>query len=47
MNGAWNYERGRDFAHIARLDMPLRTRGRLNPEAVALCKAAFKRRLLL
>ena len=33
-NGDWNYERGRLFAHIAPLGMPLRIDGHLNPKAV-------------
>jgi hypothetical protein len=45
-NAAWSYERGRQFAHIAPLDMPLQIDGRLNRKAVALCKAAFKRNLI-
>jgi hypothetical protein len=43
----WQYERGRLFAFIAPLSMPLRVGGRLNPKAVALCSAAFKRGLIL
>jgi hypothetical protein len=39
----WAYERGRLFAHIAPVDMPLRVRGKLNPKAVALFHAAGKR----
>ena len=44
---SWNYERGRLFAHIAPLDMPLHLGGRLNPGAVALCYAAFARKLVI
>jgi hypothetical protein len=43
----WNYERGRLFAHIAPLNLPLRIDGKLNPKAVALCDAAFNRRLIV
>jgi hypothetical protein len=46
-NGAWEYERGRLFAHIAPLNMPLRIGGQLNPKAIALWQAAFKRRLVI
>lgn len=46
-NGAWDYERGRLFGHIAPLDMPLRIGGKLNPKAVALCSAAFDRKLII
>jgi hypothetical protein len=43
---AWDYERGRLLAHIAPLDMPLRIGGGLNPKAIALCDAAFNRKLI-
>jgi hypothetical protein len=43
----WAYERGRLFGMIAPEYMPLRVKGKLNPKAVALCDAAFDRRLLL
>jgi hypothetical protein len=46
-NDDWNYERGRLFAHIAPLAMPLRIDGHLNPKAVALCEAAFNRGLII
>ena len=46
-NNSWNYERGRLFAHIAPLGMPLRIDGYLNPKAVALCEAAFDRGLII
>jgi hypothetical protein len=42
----WSYERGRLFAHIAPLTMPLYTDGKLNPKALALFKAASDRRLI-
>jgi hypothetical protein len=44
---AWAYERGRLFAYIAPLCMPLREDGKLNPKAVALLDAAFDRGLVL
>jgi hypothetical protein len=47
INRAWNFERGRLFAGIAPLDMPLRIRGKLNPKAVRLCEAAIERRLII
>jgi hypothetical protein len=46
-NNAWNYERGRCFAFIAPLNMPLRIKGKLNPKAIALCDAAFNRNLIV
>jgi hypothetical protein len=46
-NGQWDYERGRLFAHIAPLNMPLKIGGKLNPKAIALCNAAFDRKLVL
>jgi hypothetical protein len=46
-NGTWNYERGRLFAHIAPLNMPLRIDEHLNPRAVALCDRAFHRKLII
>jgi hypothetical protein len=42
----WSYERGRLFGAIAPTTMPLFVGGRLNPRAVALFKAAMKRRLI-
>jgi hypothetical protein len=45
-NGAWSYERGRLLAHIAPLSMPLYIGSSLNPKAVALCNAAFDRKLI-
>jgi hypothetical protein len=44
---AWNYERGRCFGFIAPLDMSLRIGRKLNPKALALAEAAFKRKLLI
>jgi hypothetical protein len=46
-NGDWNYERGRCFGFIAPLDLPLRVGRRLNPQALKLAVAAFKRKLLI
>ena len=46
-NGNWDYERGRCFGFIAPLDMPLRIGRALNPKALKLAAAAFKRKLLL
>jgi hypothetical protein len=43
----WHYERGRLFAHIAPLSMPLRIGRKLNPKAVALFDAAFSRKLII
>jgi hypothetical protein len=43
---AWGYERGRLFAHIAPLDMPLWVGGKLNLRALILFDAAFERRLI-
>lgn len=42
----WDYERGRLFAHIAPLDMPLWIGGKLNPNAIALFRAAHDRSLI-
>ncbi len=42
----WNYERGRLFAHIAPIDMRLRTGSALNQKARALLDVAFHRRLI-
>jgi hypothetical protein len=56
-NNDWDYERGRLFARIAPLDMPLwidlplvsgrKIGQKLNPKALALAEAAFARRLLI
>ena len=43
----WNYERGRQLAHIAPLNMSLRIGHKLNRKAVALFDAAFDRRLIV
>jgi hypothetical protein len=40
---AWDYERGRLWASIAPVSMPLRIGKQLNPKAVALCRSAFDR----
>jgi hypothetical protein len=45
-DSAWGYERGRLFGHICPLDMPLWVNGKINAKAVALCDAAFERRLI-
>jgi hypothetical protein len=45
-NDEWEYERGRCFGFIAPLDMPLRVGRALNPQALKLAEAAFKRKLL-
>jgi hypothetical protein len=42
----WAYERGRLFGRIAPVTMPLRIQRKLNPKAVALYRAAIKRRLI-
>jgi hypothetical protein len=42
----WAYERGRLFGAIAPLSMPLFNGKSLNPKAVALCDAAFDRKLI-
>jgi hypothetical protein len=39
----WNYERGRQFALIAPMSMPLRLGRKLNPEAVLLFSRAMFR----
>ena len=36
INAHWNYERGRHWAAIAPIDLPLKIGGRLNPEAIRL-----------
>jgi hypothetical protein len=46
-NDEWGYERGRHFACIAPLSMPLRIAGKLNLKAVALYDAAVKRRSII
>ncbi|HEY7229160.1 MAG TPA: hypothetical protein VH558_02190 [Pseudolabrys sp.] len=47
INGHWQYERGRQWASIAPLSMPLKIEGKLNPKAVALYRAACERGLTL
>jgi hypothetical protein len=39
----WDYERGRLWASLAPVTMPLRIGKKLNPKAVALARAAFDR----
>jgi len=46
-NASWAYECGRLLAHIAPLSIPLRIGSKLNAKAVALCKAAFNRSLIV
>jgi hypothetical protein len=46
-NDAWDYERGRAFAFICPLAMPLRIGRALNPKALKLAEAAFTRKLLI
>ena len=46
-NDDWDYERGRCFAFIAPLDMPLRIGTALYPKALKLAEAAFSRKLLI
>ena len=43
----WDYERGRLFAYVAPLDMPLIQSDGLNPKAISLLEAAFKRKLVI
>jgi hypothetical protein len=42
----WAYERGRLLGAIAPLSMQLFNGNALNPKAVALCEAAFNRKLI-
>jgi hypothetical protein len=43
----WSYDRGRLFACIAPMTMPIRNRdGKLNLKAVQLCEAAIERKLI-
>jgi hypothetical protein len=44
---AWCYERGRLWARLAPVDMPLFIGRKLNPKAVKLLDAAFARKLIL
>jgi hypothetical protein len=43
INRHWNYERGRLWACLAPRSMPLMINGKLNPKAIALFDAAYKR----
>lgn len=43
----WAYERGRQWACLAPVSMPLKVGDRLNPAAVALCKVAIERGLII
>jgi hypothetical protein len=45
--GDWEYERGRLFASLAPISMPVWINGKLNPRAIALLRAAFARGLVL
>jgi hypothetical protein len=46
-DGDWDYERGRQFALVAPLSMPLRIGRRLNPEALKLLgDALFHREIV-
>jgi len=47
LNNDWNYERGRMFAHIAPLNMPLIKSGKLNPIALSLLEVSVKRSLVI
>jgi hypothetical protein len=40
----WEYERGRQWAMLAPVSMPLRVRGKLNLQAVWILSLAFSRR---
>jgi hypothetical protein len=42
-NEGWNYERGRFFAILAPISMPLKISGKVNPKAVCLYEAALRR----
>jgi hypothetical protein len=46
-NDHWSYERGRQWASLAPVSMPLKVDGKLNPKAVALANAAYERRLIV
>jgi hypothetical protein len=41
--GAWDYERGRQWASLAPLSLPLRVGRRLNPAALKILEDAFSR----
>jgi hypothetical protein len=42
-NDEWDYERGRHFAFIAPINMPLRIGSKLNPKALKLAEAAYEK----
>jgi hypothetical protein len=44
---SWSYERGRLFASIAPVSMPVSKNGRLNPQAISLFDAAWSRRWII
>jgi hypothetical protein len=46
LDGSWEYERGRLWAWLAPVSMPLKIKGKLNPKAV-LFDLAFQRKYLL
>jgi hypothetical protein len=46
-SGCWSYERGRQFACIAPVDMPVFIGRSLNPKALALFAAAHHRGLII
>jgi hypothetical protein len=41
---SWEYERGRQFAMLVPISMPLRVKGKLNPKALTLLENAFARK---
>jgi hypothetical protein len=42
-NGSWEYERGRQYAHIVPIGFMLFNRGRVNPIALKVFRIAFAR----
>ncbi len=47
INDHWNYERGRQWASLAPVSMLLKIDGKLNPKAIALANAAYRRRVVI
>lgn len=43
----WEYERGRLFAALAPVEMPVMENGRLHRPAVAICRKAFSRKEII
>jgi hypothetical protein len=43
INDLWAYEKGRQFAFLVPLSLPLKLNGKLNPKALRLFKAAVDR----